>query len=59
VSPAALQAHGTSALVFTAQAVEGRVGSKVMAFVLALSVIAATGTSIVLASEMRKETQWQ
>ena len=52
VSPAALQAHGTSALVYTAQAVGGPAWAKVMAFALALSVIAATGTSIVLTARI-------
>jgi amino acid transporter len=52
VSPAALQAHGTSALVYTAQAVAGPGWAKVMALALALSVMAATGTSIVLTARI-------
>ena len=52
VSPAELQAHATDALVYTAQAIAGTSGARVMAFALALSVIAATGTSIVLTARI-------
>ena len=48
VSPARLQANSTSALVYVAGAMGGGAAAKVMALSLALSVIAATGTSIVL-----------
>jgi amino acid transporter len=52
VSPSRLQAHSTSALVYVAQAIGGRTWAKVMALSLALSVIAATGTSIVLTARI-------
>jgi len=52
VSPARLQAHSTSALVYVAQALGGANWSKVMALSLALSVIAATLTNIVLTSRI-------
>ncbi len=52
VSPARLQAHSSDALVYTAQAVGGTGWARVMAFALALSVIAATGTSIVLTARI-------
>jgi amino acid transporter len=52
VSPAKLQAHSTSALVFVAQSMGGAGWAKVMALALALSVIAATGTNIVLTSRI-------
>ncbi len=52
VSPARLQAHATDALVYAAQAIAGPGWAKVMAFALALSVIAATGTSIVLTARI-------
>jgi amino acid transporter len=48
VSPARLQANSTSALVYVAGAMGGGAAAKLMALSLALSVIAATGTSIVL-----------
>jgi amino acid transporter len=48
VSPARLQANASSALVFVAQALGGSGWAKVMAFSLALSVIATTGTGIVI-----------
>src|SRR5713101_7629061 len=47
VSPARLQAHGISALVYTAQAIGGSGWAKLMALALALSVIGSTGTGIV------------
>ncbi|HEX3926064.1 MAG TPA: APC family permease [Streptosporangiaceae bacterium] len=52
VSPAKLQSHSTSALVYVAQALGGSDWSKVMALALALSVIAATLTNIVLTSRI-------
>jgi amino acid transporter len=53
VSPGGLQAHSTSALVYVAQALGGSAGwAKVMALSLALSVIAATLTNIVLTSRI-------
>ena len=48
VSPARLQAHATDALVYTAQALGGGGWAKLMALALALSVVATTGTVIVL-----------
>jgi amino acid transporter len=52
VPAAALQAHSTSALTYTAQALAGPGWAKVMALSLALSVIAATGTNIVLTARI-------
>jgi amino acid transporter len=52
VKPGLLQKHGTDALVYTAQAIGGAGWARVMAFALALSVIAATGTSIVLTARI-------
>ena len=53
VVPAAqLRAHSTSALIFTATALGGAGAARVMALGLALSVIAATGTNIVLTSRI-------
>ena len=52
VPPAQLQAHGSTALVYTAQVIGGPEWARVMAFALALSVIAATGTSIVLTARI-------
>ncbi len=52
VSPARLQNHATAALVYTAQSIGGPGWARVMAFALALSVIAATGTSIVLTARI-------
>jgi amino acid transporter len=52
VSPAKLQANSTSALVYVAQAIGGSGWAKVMALSLALSVIAATLTNIVLTSRI-------
>jgi amino acid transporter len=52
VSPAKLQANSTSALVYTAQALGGSGWAKVMALGLALSVIATTGTGIVLTARI-------
>jgi amino acid transporter len=48
VSPAKLQANSSSALVYVAQALGGSGWAKVMAFALALSVIATVGTGIVI-----------
>jgi len=47
-----LQAHATSALVYAATAIGGSNWGKVMALGLALSVIAATGTNIVLTARI-------
>jgi amino acid transporter len=52
VSPARLQAHATDALVYTAQALAGSGWAKLMALALALSVIATTGTVIVLTARI-------
>jgi amino acid transporter len=52
VSPARLQARGSDALVYAAQAIAGPGWGRVMALALALSVIAATGTSIVLTARI-------
>jgi amino acid transporter len=52
VSPAKLQAHSASALVYVAQALGGSGWAKVMAVSIALSVIATTGTGIVLTSRI-------
>jgi amino acid transporter len=51
-SPAQLQAHDSSALVFVAQVLGGGGWAKVMAFALALSVIASTNTGIVITSRI-------
>jgi amino acid transporter len=48
VSPAALQANSSSALVYVAAALGGPGWAKVMALALALSVIATAGVSIVI-----------
>jgi len=52
VSPARLQAHGPAALVYVASALGGSGWAKIMALALALSVIAATGTGIVLTARI-------
>jgi len=52
VSPARLQAHTASALVYVAQALGGSLWAKMMALSIALSVIATTGTGIVLSSRI-------
>jgi len=52
VSPAKLQANSASALVYVAQALGGGGWAKVMAFALALSVIATTGVGIVLGARV-------
>jgi amino acid transporter len=52
VSPNALQKNSGSALVYIAQALGGGSWAKVMALALALSVIATTGTGIVLTSRL-------
>jgi amino acid transporter len=52
VSPARLQANSDSALVYVARAIGGGGWEKVMALALALSVIASTGTGIVVISRM-------
>jgi amino acid transporter len=52
VSPAALHAHSSSALVYIAQVLGGGVWAKLMAFALALSVIASTNTGIVITARI-------
>jgi amino acid transporter len=52
VSPSKLQANSTSILVYVANALGGGAWAKVMALSLALSVVATTGTGIVLTSRM-------
>jgi len=52
VSPGRLQAHASSALVYAAQALGGTGLAKAMALAVALSVIAATGTGIVLTARI-------
>ncbi len=52
VRPAQLQAHSNSALVYVAGALGGPAWARVMALALALSVVAATGTSIVLTARI-------
>jgi amino acid transporter len=52
VSPAKLQNNAASALVYVAQAMGGGGWAKVMALSLALSVIASTGTAIVIIARM-------
>ncbi len=52
VSPAALQNNSTDALVYVAQALGGTGWEKVMALALALSVIATTGTGIVIGARI-------
>jgi amino acid transporter len=52
VSPAKLQANGGSALVYVAQAIGGTSLARVVAVAIALSVIAGTGTGIVLGARI-------
>jgi amino acid transporter len=52
VSPAKLQAHSASALVYVAQVLGGGFWAKMMALAIALSVIATTGTGIVLSARI-------
>jgi amino acid transporter len=52
VSPAKLQAHSTTALIYTSQALGGASWARAMAFALALSVIACTLTGIVLGARI-------
>jgi amino acid transporter len=52
VSPSALQAHVSTAAIYSAQAIGGGVWAKVMALAIALSVVAATGTGIVIVSRL-------
>ena len=52
VSPAKLQANSASALVYVAQALGGGFWAKMMALSIALSVIATTGTGIVLSARI-------
>lgn len=52
VSPAKLQANGGSALVYIAQTMGGSTLARAMALAIALSVIAGTGTGIVLGARI-------
>jgi amino acid transporter len=52
VSPAQLQKNSSSALVYIAQSLGGGGWAKVMALSLALSVIASTGTAVVIIARM-------
>ncbi len=52
VSPAKLQKNSASALVYIANAIGGGFWSKAMALAIALSVIATTGTGIVLSARI-------
>jgi amino acid transporter len=52
VSPAKLQANSASALVYVANALGGSFWAKMMALSIALSVIATTGTGIVLSARI-------
>lgn len=52
VSPARLQAHAPTALIYAGQALGGAYGAKAMAAAVALSVIATTGTGIVLTARI-------
>ena len=52
VSPARLQKNSSSALVYIAQSLGGGGWAKVMALSLALSVIASTGTAVVIIARM-------
>jgi amino acid transporter len=52
VSPKALQANQANALVYVAQALGGSFWAKMMALSIALSVIATTGTGIVLSARI-------
>jgi amino acid transporter len=52
VSPAKLQANSANALVYVAQALGGSFWAKMMALAIALSVIATTGTGIVLSARI-------
>ena len=52
VSPAKLQANGGSALVYVAQAMGGTSLARIVAVAIALSVIAGTGTGIVLGARI-------
>jgi amino acid transporter len=52
VSPKALQANSANALVYVAQALGGSFWAKMMALAIALSVIATTGTGIVLSARI-------
>ncbi len=52
VSPKALQAHASTAMIYAAQAIGGGVWAKVMALAIALSVTGATGTGIVIVARL-------
>jgi amino acid transporter len=52
VKPAALQAHVDTAMIYAAQAIGGGTWAKIMALAIALSVVGATGTGIVIVSRL-------
>jgi amino acid transporter len=52
VSPKALQAHVSTAMIYAAQAIGGGAWGKVMALAIALSVVGATGTGIVITARL-------
>jgi amino acid transporter len=52
VSPAKLQANSSDLLVYIAQVLGGSIWAKIMAFALALSVIASTNTGIVITARI-------
>jgi len=52
VSPANLQAHASTAVIYAARALGGTYIAKAMALAVALSVIATTGTGIVLTARI-------
>jgi amino acid transporter len=52
VSPAKLQANSSDPLVYIAQVLGGSIWAKIMAFALALSVIASTNTGIVITARI-------
>jgi amino acid transporter len=52
VSPGKLQAHSATALYYVAQALGGTAWARAMALAIALSVIATTGTGIVLSARI-------
>jgi hypothetical protein len=56
VSPAKLQANSASALVYVARALGGGFWAKMMALAIALSVIATTGTGIVLSARIEQNS---
>ena len=52
MKPAALQAHVGTAMIYVAQAIGGGTWAKIMALAIALSVVGATGTGIVIVSRL-------